>query len=131
STEILMCSRVSTDLRPPFGSSPRQRKSMPIAALLVFILGTSLALPRAGLCRWQSWQIRDGLASNLVTSILEDRSGVLWFGTDGGVSRYDGVSWRTFTTTDGLADDLVSSMLEDRSGALWFGTPRGGVSRDG
>ncbi|MFC1712368.1 two-component regulator propeller domain-containing protein [Candidatus Poribacteria bacterium] len=32
----------------------------------------------------------DGLAGNNVWSIHRDPDGILWFGTDAGVSRYDG-----------------------------------------
>jgi len=64
-----------------------------------------------------------------VTSILQDRKGHLWFGTDGGVSRYDGEEFTPFTTDHGLAHDTVTSILQDREGHLWFGTWGGGVSR--
>jgi hypothetical protein len=65
-----------------------------------------------------------------VNSILEDSSGHFWFGTNSGVSCFDGAAnWRTFGTGDGLADNRVKSILEDRSGNLWFGTSGGGVSR--
>jgi ligand-binding sensor domain-containing protein len=66
-----------------------------------------------------------------VSSIVEDHSGNLWFGTLSGVSRYDGVSWRTFTTSDGLANNNVTSALENRSGNLWFGTVAGVSCYDG
>jgi hypothetical protein len=57
----------------------------------------------------------------------------MWFGTEGGVSRYDGTNWKSFTREDGLVDDLVRAILEDREGNLWFGTypyvpGRGGIS---
>ena len=61
--------------------------------------------------------------------MLQDRQGRLWFGTRGGVSRYDGQTFETFTSDDGLTNDQVVSMLEDRNGDLWFGTKGGGVSR--
>lgn len=65
----------------------------------------------------------------LVWSILEDRSGNLWFGTNGsGVIRYDGAAFTRLTTREGLSDDFVFSSLEDRRGVLWFGT-NGGLSR--
>jgi ligand-binding sensor domain-containing protein len=64
-----------------------------------------------------------------VSSILQDRSGAMWFGSYTGVTRYDGVSWRTYTSADGLAGPAVNAMLEDRSGALWFGTYYGSVTR--
>lgn len=64
-----------------------------------------------------------------IVSALEDRSGNLWFGTNGqGVARWDGVQLRYFTTADGLIDDAVTGIAEDRTGHLWFGT-QAGVSR--
>ncbi len=72
----------------------------------------------------------DGLAGRYVWSMLEDREGRLWFGSqDGGVSRYDGQSWTTFTQADGLASNAPTSILQDRAGHVWFGTYDGGVSR--
>ena len=76
----------------------------------------------------------DGLAMDGVSwghkSALCDRSGNLWFGTQGGgVSRYDGKSFTIFTTGHGLANNTVWSIIEDQRGNLWFGTYGGGVSR--
>ncbi len=71
---------------------------------------------------------RDSVAQpKVVSSILEDQNGNLWFGTDGGVSRYDGESSTHFTEKEGLSNNSVLSMFEDRSENLWFGT-NGGVS---
>jgi ligand-binding sensor domain-containing protein len=67
-----------------------------------------------------------GLANNMVVSIMEDREGNLWFGTGGGgVSRYDGKSFTTFTTDQGLASNAVFSIMQDDKGNLWFGTSEG------
>lgn len=71
----------------------------------------------------------DGLASNDVRAVLQDREGDLWLGTrDGGVSRFDGTSWTTYTREDGLASDGVIALVEDRDGRIWAGGG-GGVSR--
>jgi len=85
---------------------------------------------------WRTYDVMDGLASGEIFSIYQDRSGNLWFGTDGGgVSRYDGMTFTTFTTKDGLANDRASSIYQDKEGNLWFGTGNpwgtdgGGVSR--
>jgi signal transduction histidine kinase/ligand-binding sensor domain-containing protein/CheY-like chemotaxis protein len=83
---------------------------------------------------WTTFTTRDGLAHNSVESILQDREGYLWFGTqDGGVSRYDpetgdGKAWTTFTTKDGLASNWVRSIFQDREGNLYFGTFGGGAT---
>ena len=72
---------------------------------------------------WQTFGVQDGLPSEVVLEMLQDRNGHLWFSTmGGGVCRYDGQSFTTFTTADGLAGDWVWPILEDRSGNLWFGT---------
>ena len=61
--------------------------------------------------------------------MLEDKSGNLWFGTGGGVSKYDGKSFTQFYRKEGLSNNLLClSILEDKSGNLWFGTT-GGVSK--
>ena len=51
----------------------------------------------------------DGLPSNTVYGMLQDRDGYLWFGTDAGLARYDGTSFRSWTTSDGLSDNEVLS----------------------
>ncbi len=37
-----------------------------------------------------------GLSSNSVISIAQDAQGFMWFGTWGGLNRYDGSSFKTF-----------------------------------
>ncbi len=77
----------------------------------------------------QFLDVDQGIASSYVFSILEDKSGNLWFGTTGGgVSKYDGNSFTHFTEKEGLSNNRVWAILEDKSGNLWFGTYGGGVS---
>ena len=79
---------------------------------------------------WKHYTYLDGLGSNHVRPIYQDREGFLWFGTNnGGVSRYDGEKFVNFTTDDGLADNSVWAIHQDRDGYLWFGTLDKGVSR--
>ena len=73
---------------------------------------------------------KDGLSNNIVLSILEDRSGNLWFGTyGGGVSKYDGKRFTNYTEKEGLINNDIRSILEDKSDNLWFGTGSGGVCK--
>ena len=66
---------------------------------------------------FQHFTTREGLASNLVMSIYEDKAGNIWFGA----SRYDGKSFRNFTTKDGFPSNSIRLLLEDKTGKLWFG----------
>lgn len=42
--------------------------------------------------------MQDGLADNTVTSIYKDKDGFMWFGTNNGLSRYDGKAFKNFSS---------------------------------
>ena len=63
----------------------------------------------------------DGLASNTVLTIFEDRHGTMWFGTTNGLTRYDGKNFQTFTIKEGLTQNTIGLIFEDQHGMLWFG----------
>ncbi|MES2731620.1 MAG: two-component regulator propeller domain-containing protein [Bacteroidota bacterium] len=78
---------------------------------------------------------RDGLADNRVMSVYEDKAGIIWFGTGGGVSRYDGKSFRNFRNpnpsrvykggnwnNDFTRNNDITRIIEDKTGKLWVGT---------
>jgi len=69
---------------------------------------------------FRGYTVRDGLASNMVYSAIEDKNGFLWFATTAGVCRFDGTSFTNFSTNDGLTDIVVIGMFEDNDGRIWF-----------
>lgn len=71
---------------------------------------------------FQHFTTREGLVNDRVMSIYEDKSGVIWFGTGGGISRYDGKSFQNFTTKKGLPNNDITTIMEDKTGKLWIGT---------
>jgi ligand-binding sensor domain-containing protein len=50
---------------------------------------------------------------------------VLWFGTNNGVSRYDGKSWHNYHKTDGLLENNVYAVAAAPNGEIWAGSRRG------
>ena len=78
----------------------------------------------------KSYSEAEGLSSNDVSCITEDKSGQIYAGTNRGVDRLDPVSGRIrrFTAADGLVRGTVLLARQDRDGALWFVTNEG-VSR--
>ena len=80
--------------------------------------------------KWVNYTTRDGLAGNVVYSMVRDDKGRMWFGTDRGVSRYDGKTWKNFTPHDGLLEANAYSLAVASNGDVWVGTRRG-VARIG
>lgn len=70
--------------------------------------------------------INNGLSSNAVLSILQDRRGFIWLGTKDGLNRYDGTSFKVFNkSTSNLVNNFVNVVFEDNDGNLWTGTEHG------
>ncbi|SFW68914.1 ligand-binding sensor domain-containing protein [Chitinophaga sancti] len=80
---------------------------------------------------FQHFTTREGLASNAVAAIYEDKAGSIWFGTRGGASCFDGKSFRNFTTKEGLSNNGINAILEDKTGRIWFGTREEACYYDG
>ncbi|MFQ5629466.1 MAG: two-component regulator propeller domain-containing protein, partial [bacterium] len=79
----------------------------------------------------------NGLASNTVIAISEDREGNIWLGHgDNGVSTAPlenelslPENWRTFSLRDGLASIVTNAIAEDMEGNLWFGHFENGTTQ--
>ncbi len=54
--------------------------------------------------------------------------GRLFFGSYGGLSRWDGQHFFNYNRRDGLAHNRVEAIAEDARGRLWLATYGGGVS---
>lgn len=83
-----------------------------------------------GVCRWD-WRtltylnVNEGLAGSAIRGIVQDRSGAMWFATEGGVSRWQSDAFRNYTVADGLSDNDVWSLMLDSHGRIWAGTHEG------
>ncbi len=71
----------------------------------------------------------DGLPSNRVNAIAEDRQGYLWIGTRDGLARYDGVGFRVWQVGEGLRDNFVWTVHVDARDRVWVGTSTAGLAR--
>ena len=73
--------------------------------------------------------IEDGLSQGMVSSIIQDRAGFMWFATKDGLNRYDGYSFRVFrhdpADSSTVRDNFIQAIHEDRAGLLWVGTNSG------
>ncbi|WP_454832373.1 ligand-binding sensor domain-containing protein [Pseudoxanthomonas wuyuanensis] len=86
----------------------------------------------------------DGLPQAGVNAMVQTRDGYLWFGTFGGLARFDGLTFKVFRTQpafdaagpaegsqgsqSGPASDRILALQEDDEGRLWIGTENAGLS---
>ncbi|MGV7211634.1 two-component regulator propeller domain-containing protein [Oxalobacteraceae bacterium A2-2] len=82
--------------------------------------------------RFQHLGVEEGLAQESVNCMLQDRHGYMWFGTQAGLSRYDGYRMAVFkndlSRPASLLDNYVQALYEDGQGRLWVGG-KGGLDR--
>ena len=76
-----------------------------------------------------SYSIKDGLASNIIYGILEDKAGNLWLSTDNGLSKFDpeNKTFRNYYQTDGLQSNQFywGASYRGLNGELFFGGTNG------
>ncbi|MBK9513749.1 MAG: response regulator [Flavobacteriales bacterium] len=74
-------------------------------------------------------RIEDGLSQGMVRSILQDRTGFMWFATKDGLNRYDGYTFKVFRhdpqDSTSVRDNHIHKIFEDSKGLLWVGTNSG------
>ncbi len=77
----------------------------------------------------QLYTVDDGLPQSSIFSALQDRQGFLWFGTQNGLCRFNGIEFTVFTREkDGVAEDRIFGLFEDPvSGNLWAGSESNGL----
>jgi ligand-binding sensor domain-containing protein/DNA-binding CsgD family transcriptional regulator/PAS domain-containing protein len=77
--------------------------------------------------------VNDGLSQNLISCILLDQTGFLWFGTPDGLNRYDGYEFKRYyfdpENPDGLSDNSIQALFEDPDGTIWIGTDQKGLDQ--
>jgi signal transduction histidine kinase/ligand-binding sensor domain-containing protein len=74
--------------------------------------------------QWGAISSFHGLPSDRVRAIAQDRAGVMWFGTDQGLARYDGRRVQA-VVSEGLPPGRVLALKVDADGILWVGTESG------
>ena len=85
---------------------------------------------------------KDGLCSNVVNAVVEDKDGIMWFGTAKGLCSYDGENFiniplpqediQSVSPETGLPSrktETVLSLIQASNGDFWVGTDASGAYR--
>ena len=90
--------------------------------VLIILLSCLAILTRAQEYSYKQFTTADGLPSNVVYGAFQDKDGYIWFCTNAGVSRFNGINFQNFTVEQGLSDNEVFGAFQTKSGRIWFRT---------
>lgn len=77
--------------------------------------------------QWGSITVFNGLPSDSVRAIAQTSDGVMWFGTDNGLARFDGRRIQKISVGEAGAGS-VTALKMSQAGELWVGTRNGAMS---
>jgi len=102
--------------------------------LFNFILFPSLILfPQKNVLHFEHLSVEQGLSQSIVTSIVQDKNGFLWFGTEDGLNCYDGYQFKVYKNDPddslSLSDNGIMCLYKDRKKNIWIGTDKRGLNK--
>jgi len=102
------------------------KRPMRIVVSVCFLVLGLISLAQSSY-RFKNYTIADGLSQSSVSTIVQDKYGALWFGTQDGLNRFDGQSFENFLSdnTTGIENSYIHTSIKDKNGNLWFGTANG------
>ncbi len=91
------------------------------------LVTTALGLSRQTDAGWETIRIDDGLNTNDVSTVMQDREGSMWLGLLGsGIARWLGYGeWQSWTEREGLSDSSIWAITQTADGTIWTGTQQG------
>ena len=77
------------------------------------------------------YAVEDGLSQSVILSIYQDSEGYIWFGTQSGLSQFNGyefVNYSTMPSRNSISNSWVYAITEDQEGNIYLGT-KGGINK--
>jgi len=106
------------------------RAPMPASATSSAMPAAAGVLPTPQFRRYGTF---NGLPSSSVYAVAQAPDGAIWFGTKGGIARYDGVAFKVYRhmadDPRSLYDNGIATLLFDRQGQLWAAGLEAGLNR--
>jgi len=101
---------------------------------LVWLLGSApVVLAQARPMAFERVSLEQGLSQSTVLTMFQDSRGFMWFGTEDGLNRYDGLAFKSYkydaSDHGSLPHNMVWAIAEDAQGDLWIATEGGGLAR--
>ncbi|HYV93943.1 MAG TPA: two-component regulator propeller domain-containing protein [Chitinophagales bacterium] len=103
-------------------------KSKPLLLFSFFLFASGFAVSQQKIpvekLPFKLVSIDDGLSQGLVSALIQDKAGFLWFGTKDGLNKYDGYNFKIYRHVPNdsatLADNYVTRLFQDSRGLIWI-----------
>ena len=101
--------------------------------ILICLLCLMSLISGAQNCKVKCLDIRNGLSSNYVLASALDKQGTVWFATEEGLNRFDGLDFYTYYKSSkgikGITGNELKCLQDDpEEPIIWIGTQRNGVN---
>ena len=102
-----------------------------IILILCFFILSSFSLDVSAFdgISFKNISIEEGLSQATVETIIQDKKGYIWIGTNDGLNRYNGYDFKVFrqdkNTSKSLVNNYIVDLKEDTKGNIWVGTANG------
>jgi signal transduction histidine kinase/ligand-binding sensor domain-containing protein/CheY-like chemotaxis protein len=114
-------------LRPGLPESTNTYPTMALDPAGRLLAPTYKGLARQTDTGWDIISAKDGLTTNDISEVIQDREGSIWIGLLGsGLARWLGYNeWQNWGEAEGLSRESTWSVTRDTMGRLWVGTQFG------
>src|SRR3989440_9827295 len=106
----------------------RTMRALQRTSLFLLLLASCLSWSQR--YSFKTYTQEQGLANLSASSLLQDRNGFLWVGTNNGLFWYDGKSFHSFAAKE-LESRRIVGLVETPDGTLWIAAQLGLYRRDG
>lgn len=76
---------------------------------------------------------QNGLSQGSINAIVQDKYGYMWFGSQDGLNRFDGINFKVYKNelndANSISDNYITAIIEDDQNDLWIGTRSGGLNK--
>ncbi|MDN5201725.1 two-component regulator propeller domain-containing protein [Fulvivirgaceae bacterium BMA10] len=96
---------------------------------LCLILLSTITFGQRNAFKFDRITLDEGLSQSTINCIFQDSKGFIWFGTRGGLNRYDGSEFKVYlhnpSDSTSISNNIIYTIFEDRDSLLWIGTHEG------
>lgn len=108
----------------------RRRRATVILLLAAIIIAVNISTVLAHTnINFRSITNEDGLSQATVETMIQDKQGYIWIGTNDGLNRYNGYDFKVYRheedNKDTIANNYIVDIQEDKKGNIWVGTANG------